>query len=625
MKRIRRILAWILVLALTAADGGASALAADTLALPAETTVIEEEAFFGDTSLDEVVLPEGVTAIGPRAFAGSSVSRIYLPASLTEIAEDAFSACDWVVGYGPDGTTASAFFDRHGNLTFEREHDIWEDFSFEAIDETSCRLGRYYGTDTEVRIPSHNADGLAVTEISSSAFSYKNIQSVYVPEGVTVISSSAFMECHDLTEVVLPESLKSIGYNAFAECTSLQSLHIPDSVETLYSGVFFGCDSLTEVNVPASLTTVVNYGSPFDNCPALRTVTVPEGLTVIPSYLFEGLLFTCIETITLPSTLKRIEWWAFSNTNNLKSLIISETDGLIIEDGAFYGCSGLESVVIGEGLTEIGNSAFENCTSLSSVMLPDSLKTVGNCAFQGCSALTALELPRSVTRISLSMFAGCSSLSYMPLRDSVTQIGAYAFENCALETVLIPDGVQVLEYYTFKGNAGLNAVYIPPSVTSVVNDLTDVFAGCAAPLSIYGWSGSYIQEHFEDYDGDFVFCDVAETGLPFGADGAALPAEAAARITGVSLDEASIEVGSAMKFRVSTQNATRVQLVVDGEYYDEYTVDGDGTVQAQRVLTMAGDRQVAFRAYGEGGWGPVSPAQTLQVTAEGALAAPEAQ
>ena len=63
------------------------------LALPASLTVIGEEAFSGDTSLFEVVLPDTVTRIESKAFAGSSVKRINLPESLVYIAEDAFEGC----------------------------------------------------------------------------------------------------------------------------------------------------------------------------------------------------------------------------------------------------------------------------------------------------------------------------------------------------------------------------------------------------------------------------------------------------------------------------------------------------------------------------------------------------
>ena len=64
---------------------------ADTLSLPSSLTVIDAEAFYGDTSLDEVTLPDQVSEIRSKAFADSSVRKINLPDSLTFIAEDAFN------------------------------------------------------------------------------------------------------------------------------------------------------------------------------------------------------------------------------------------------------------------------------------------------------------------------------------------------------------------------------------------------------------------------------------------------------------------------------------------------------------------------------------------------------
>ena len=67
---------------------------AGTLTIPAGTTVIEEEAFYGDPSLDQVILPEGLQRIESHAFAGSSVTLLNLPSTLEYIAEDAFEDCE---------------------------------------------------------------------------------------------------------------------------------------------------------------------------------------------------------------------------------------------------------------------------------------------------------------------------------------------------------------------------------------------------------------------------------------------------------------------------------------------------------------------------------------------------
>lgn len=53
-------------------------------------TIIEPEAFYGDTSLDELVLPNGIKRIEGLAFSTSSLNAINLPASLEYIADNAF-------------------------------------------------------------------------------------------------------------------------------------------------------------------------------------------------------------------------------------------------------------------------------------------------------------------------------------------------------------------------------------------------------------------------------------------------------------------------------------------------------------------------------------------------------
>ena len=74
---------------------------ADTLTLPTALEAIEEEAFYGDESLDEVVVPYGTTSIGPRAFAYSGVRRITIPDTVTEIAEDAFEGTEGLTVLSP--------------------------------------------------------------------------------------------------------------------------------------------------------------------------------------------------------------------------------------------------------------------------------------------------------------------------------------------------------------------------------------------------------------------------------------------------------------------------------------------------------------------------------------------
>lgn len=69
---------------------GADFAVAGLLTIPENVEVIEEEAFFGDESLEQVILPDGIERIEERAFAESSIHEINFPSSLQYIADDAF-------------------------------------------------------------------------------------------------------------------------------------------------------------------------------------------------------------------------------------------------------------------------------------------------------------------------------------------------------------------------------------------------------------------------------------------------------------------------------------------------------------------------------------------------------
>ena len=80
--------------------------------LPASLTEIGEEAFTMIPAVD-YVLPDGVTTIGPRAFAGSQVKMITIPASVTTIAPDAFEGCEVII-VTSEGSQAQAFAEANG-------------------------------------------------------------------------------------------------------------------------------------------------------------------------------------------------------------------------------------------------------------------------------------------------------------------------------------------------------------------------------------------------------------------------------------------------------------------------------------------------------------------------------
>lgn len=126
-----------------------------------------------------------------------------------------------------------------------------------------------------------------------------------------------------------------------------------------------------------------------------------------------------------------------SNTyENGKGIIKFDGSVTSIGEWAFYGCSSLTSVTIGNSVTWIGKYAFRICTSLTSITIPDSVTSIGRYAFEDCSNLTSVTIGNSVTTIGSSAFSDCSSLTSITIPDSVNSIGDRAFYYCTGELVI---------------------------------------------------------------------------------------------------------------------------------------------------------------------------------------------
>jgi len=93
------------------------------------------------------------------------------------------------------------------------------------------------------------------------------------------------------------------------------------------------------------------------------------------------------------------------------------------------------SLVIPDGVTNIGSSAFQNCSNLTSVTIPNSVTNIGASAFSGCSKLESITIPNGVTSIGSSAFKKCSSLTSVTISVGLTCIGTDAFSGCQRMTI----------------------------------------------------------------------------------------------------------------------------------------------------------------------------------------------
>ena len=132
------------------------------------------------------------------------------------------------------------------------------------------------------------------------------------------------------------------------------------------------------------------------------------------------------------------------------------------------------SIVIGEGITGIGEKAFYSSTA-TSVSLPSTLVTIGESAFAS-SALKSVTIPDSVKVIPKKAFYLCSSLETVNFGKGVTDIKDDAFEGCSIPHVIIPDSVvnvgntafpSTAKYLTIGKNVKSIGTWLPGDLTTI--------------------------------------------------------------------------------------------------------------------------------------------------------------
>lgn len=240
------------------------------------------------------------------------------------------------------------------------------DFNYSVNEDGETVTVRgYVGKDTEAVIPS-TLGGKKVTEIGYSAFGghytySSSLESVVIPEGVTVINEMAFDRSPGIKNITLPNSLATIGKKAFAE-TSLTDVTIPDNVTTIGDDIFCACSSIASITVGennknfrsidgilfnSDMTELICYPYAKENesyeipdgvttirtgavsCMSLKSITMPKSVTTVCSEGFAGSI--SLETVNYGGS--KSDWEAIRIDDYYNDCL---TDAKIIcTDGVF--------------------------------------------------------------------------------------------------------------------------------------------------------------------------------------------------------------------------------------------------------------------------------------------------
>ena len=410
-----------------------------------------------------------------------------------------------------------------------------------------------------------------VVKIGENAFGKcTKLKSVTFSKNLEEIEYEGFVGCSALKTIELPETLRSLGHGAFAGCTKLDSVKCESEVFEAGSDPFrdFGSSACTQLADKNGF--LIFCGVLYTYYGTATEIIIPDGVkTIVGGALASGAFSwekkLDIRSVEIPESVKVIGNNAFANNKKLKTVKmpsgvklgenvfagcsgLADENGLFIHDGVAcayygdgdtvlvtagtrvlskklfangYGCNpgnkNIHTVILPDGLEEIGDSAFADCDLIERITIPDSVQTIGSGAFAGCDHLVQVDMPEKDLRMGEGVFAGCRGLAdengfilqnnelqsffgsereivvpegvvsiasgvfnktgitSIKLPSTLKQLGSAFWECCFLTEIDIPEGVEELKNHTFSGCSGLKRVTLPDSLV-VIED--SVFEGC---------------------------------------------------------------------------------------------------------------------------------------------------
>ena len=434
--------------------------------------VIGKEAFKGNVSIKEVVMPATIAEIQDNAFEGcASISAVSMPVSVTTIGNSVFAGC----------TTLS-----------------------------------------EAKLPRR------LKKLGGTVFSgCDKLEELHIPNSLNesaTVASGALAGASNLTRFTFAEDTKKLAKNLFSQCTSLKNIVLPDSLTDILDSVFEGCTNLEYVKMPEDMTYIGKNA--FKGCSGLKNVrsnpentSDTENIVEVPRYMVtldDSAFHSCtsIERVTIPRTIKDVGASAFSGCIKMEKMSfvagdenkISEINGKI-GNNAFNGCIKLDGVVIPQTVVSIGASAFANCSALASAefvsdevnrmigTIGDSAfansgleeikfeskyyNIIGNSAFANCKKLVSANFiaGTEITAIRNNAFAGCEKLERVDLPDSLQSLGIRVFYNCInlgkkdrdgeAITLVVPDKVNNIGYHCFENCAAITDIHLSKGLKEI--------------------------------------------------------------------------------------------------------------------------------------------------------------
>lgn len=479
---------------------------------------IKKSAFEGSKLEGHLQLSDGLTTIGQRAFAGTYITELTIPSTVTQI--DISGQVQESTGMISTTPFTSCYDLRtvHWNATNYTS-------SNQPLEDVAQRI-------TTLTI------GNNVQYIPQGLFERFSIQSITLntQSNLKEIGPMAFQSCTQLcNDVTLHNNLQTLGNSVFKSCTTLPRIQFGTSLKAIPNSGFFGCMALQVAEFPSNsgeacqCTTIETDA--FKECYYLRTVRIPKSVTRIKDSAFENctsytFTYSSWDNTKYASTsnymwdsIKIIEGTALDNTkwfndhstgelwmgtifygvknsmNHFRYPTLNLSNATCISGSSFgsttwndhAGAYYVDSITLPTGnCIYIGPYAFDGCTQAHCNNSGDTYtfngtETIGSKAFNNCSWLfaeKALVFTNSLSYLGAGAFAGTTffygSANFRQC-SKLTSVPASLFAQSGIWYFLPPPNITQIgqeAFYKCSHLAGFNSTIadkccITPNITVI--------------------------------------------------------------------------------------------------------------------------------------------------------------
>lgn len=372
------------------------------IVLPHTLTEIGRKAFFKCDGLTKVTLPFGIRELGDYSFYScASLSEINIPYSVERIGIYSFAICRQLVSVSFDGVEGWSAQNEDGALT-AMSPEVIANSSEMAKNLVNPQRYRNYFMVRDTETVAYGDCGSNVKWVLDG----RGRLTVYGKGAMTDYSISSYdlspwyAYRDSITEIIIEEGVTYIGRAAFNGLGKAVRADIPTTVTGIGDDGFYKCVSMKTVNIKdiaawceikfgSSGSTPVFYAKTlYLNGAPIVDLVIPEGVTTVSKNAF----YACetLESVKLPSTLIMIDESAFYKCINLSEIEFSDSLRVIWEWA--FGFTAITEIRVPDGVRELGCKAFGQCSALESVYIPKSVIYIGKNLIEGCGAITSLTL-----------------------------------------------------------------------------------------------------------------------------------------------------------------------------------------------------------------------------------------